>query len=271
MAAQNRSQYREFSPPPSLSKQILCVWTQKIEEKDGPYCHSILPDGCVDIVWIGDMEPMVAGPATHRILAQLPAGTNVMGARFQPGWAGSFLGLPAEELLNQHVSLTEIAHPAARQLSQEVFNYRSESSRLTAIMETLESYLKKEPCIDPAIQACVTWLVRHPAGRISDLASQTGLSNRQIRRKFNAAVGYAPKTFQRIARFQRFLMLSEDGPLGVQDLAGLAYVAGYADQAHMGREVKLLSGDPPQVLLENNAVSTLAMFDLFDAQVTRQN
>lgn len=271
MAAQNRCTYREVLPPSSLSNQILCLWIQGIDEAGGPYCHSILPDGCVDIVWIGDMEPMIAGPATHRILARLPAGTTVMGARFQPGWAGSFLRMPAEELRNQHVLLTDILHPAARELSQEILRCRSESSKLTAVAETLQSCLETVPRIDPAILACVTWLVRHPADRISDLASQTGLSNRQIRRKFNAAVGYAPKTFQRIVRFQRFLIFAENISPEQRDLAYLSYMTGYADQGHMCREVKSLSGETPQVLLENNAVSTLAMFDLFDAQVTRQN
>lgn len=259
MTTQKRSQYRELSPPPSLSNQILCMWTQEIDEEGGPYRHSILPDGCVDIVWIRGMEPVVAGPATHRVLAQLPAGTTAMGARFKPGWAGSFLGLPAEELLNQHVLLTEISHPAARELSQEIFRYSSESSKLTAIVETLESCLEKVPCIDPAIRACVTWLIRHPAGRISDLASLTGLSNRQIRRKFNAAIGYAPKTLQRIVRFQRFLMFAENIPTEQQDLAHLAYMTGYADQAHLCREVKSLSDETPQVLMNNNTVSTLAV------------
>lgn len=238
------------------------MWTQQINTIGGPYCHPILPDGCSDIVWIGDLEPMIAGPTTHRILATLPAGTSIIGARLKPGWVASFLGLPADELLNQHIPLTDISHSAKR-LSQIICSYQSKTSKLNAIASAMISFLNEVSHIDPVLQACITWLARHPAGRLSNLYSMIGLSNRQIRRKFRIAVGYSPKTFHRIARFQRFLMLSEHlNPTG-QTLASLAYYAGYSDQAHMCREVKTLA---PQILLENNSVSTLAMSDSFNTK-----
>jgi AraC-like DNA-binding protein len=45
-------------------------------------------------------------------------------------------------------------------------------------------------------------------------------------------------------------------------LAALAAEAGYADQAHMSREVRGLTGQSPGVLMRG-AQSTLALSDLF--------
>ncbi len=47
-----------------------------------------------------------------------------------------------------------------------------------------------------------------------------GVSERQLRRRFEDAVGYGPKTLARVLRFQRFLALASGGG----ELARLALV-----------------------------------------------
>ena len=59
-----------------------------------------------------------------------------------------------------------------------------------------------------------------------------------------AAVGYGPKTLQRVLRFGRALAALDAGV----DLARLALEAGYADQAHLTRECTRLAGAPPAAL-----------------------
>jgi AraC-like DNA-binding protein len=84
-------------------------------------------------------------------------------------------------------------------------------------------------CLSAAIS---TWQV---FGRIEQLSDWIGFSNRQLRRRFSAAVGYGPKMFQSVLRFQRLLHLAgnKNAP---RNLARLSADAGYADQAHMTRE-----------------------------------
>jgi transcriptional regulator GlxA family with amidase domain len=67
-----------------------------------------------------------------------------------------------------------------------------------------------------------------------------------LRRRFHTAVGYGPATLARILRFGRFLSLLDGGR---DDLAGLAFEAGYADQAHLSRETRRLAGLSPAGLL----------------------
>jgi hypothetical protein len=67
--------------------------------------------------------------------------------------------------------------------------------------------------------------------------------------------------FQSVLRFQRLLKTARE--IGAkQDLADLAASAGYADQAHMTRDVYRLANLWPTVLLRS-AESTLEMSDLF--------
>jgi AraC-like DNA-binding protein len=58
-------------------------------------------------------------------------------------------------------------------------------------------------------------------------------------------VGYGPKLLQRVLRFQAFLAACGDAAPG---LAELAVEAGYADQAHLGRETRALAGLTPTEL-----------------------
>jgi AraC-like DNA-binding protein len=78
-----------------------------------------------------------------------------------------------------------------------------------------------------------------------------GLGERQLRRRFERAVGYGPATLVRIQRFQHFLALAERQPGA--PLSRLAAEAGYADQAHLTRECGRLSGLSPGALLAAGA------------------
>lgn len=95
---------------------------------------------------------------------------------------------------------------------------------------------------DRAVQAAVARL-GDPAQHVATLAAELGLSERQLRRRFLSSVGYGPKTLQRVLRLRRFIA----GERG--DLARGALDAGYADQAHLARECKRLTGISPSQLL----------------------
>lgn len=66
------------------------------------------------------------------------------------------------------------------------------------------------------------------------------LSERQLHRLSLDAFGYGPKTLTRVLRLVRALDLARSG----MPYAQVAARAGYADQAHLAREVKSLAGGP---------------------------
>ena len=82
---------------------------------------------------------------------------------------------------------------------------------------------------------------------VSALADEIGLSERQLRRRFEAAVGYGPKRLGRVFRFQRLLDLVHASH-GRAVWSQLAIAAGYADQSHMINECLALTGGPPTAL-----------------------
>ena len=73
------------------------------------------------------------------------------------------------------------------------------------------------------------------------LASEAGLSLRQLERRFLADVGVAPKAFARMVRLQSALRRIAGG----QALAEVALACGYYDQPHMARDFSRLAETSP--------------------------
>ena len=257
-----RSVYRERPPPPALAGPVLCLWSQVIGEGTAELRHRVLPDGCADIVWIGTAPAVVAGPATGPVIVALAPRTTVVGVRLRPGAAPALLGPPASALLNRDTPLGELWGAAGDALSARVGEQPSVAAKLEAAAAALARHLAAAGPPDPMIVAATLWLARHPAGRVADLCRVLEVGERRLRRRFVAAVGYGPKTFQRVVRLQRVLALAGRRPRAGGTLAALAADAGYADQAHMSRELQALTGRSPAALLDG-AASTLALSDLF--------
>jgi AraC-like DNA-binding protein len=255
------SDYRERRPAVALKRHFVCLWSQAIGKGRADYPQRVLPDGCIDILWTGESAPVIVGPATRMFVARLAPGSLVIGARLRPGMGPSVLGLPACEVRNQEVPL-DLVWRRMDVLSGRLAEQRDTEARL-AVLETalIERVAKAREC-DPLVEAGIAWLAASPSGRVRELCRSAGVSERQLRRRFDAAVGYGPKTLARILRLQRTLALHRacGGPSG---LAGLATEAGYADQAHMSRDFADLAGAPPGVLL-SQAASALALSDLFN-------
>jgi AraC-like DNA-binding protein len=256
------STYRERRPIPALADHVLCVWSQVIGAGEAIHRHRVLPDGCADLVWIGADPTVVAGPATRPVIVPLASGTVVAGVRLRPGAAAAVLGPPATELLHRDTPLCDIWGAATAALSMRVIEAASIEAKLGAAEALLARRVGAANPPDRIVAAATRWLARHPAGRIEDLAGFLEVGPRRLHRRFTVAVGYGPKTFQRVLRMQRALALAARDRRPEGGLAGLALEAGYADQAHMSRELRLLTGRSPAALLLG-AQSTLALSDLF--------
>ncbi|WP_341716020.1 helix-turn-helix domain-containing protein [Micromonospora sp. FIMYZ51] len=80
---------------------------------------------------------------------------------------------------------------------------------------------------------------------VAATAAEVGLDPRGLLRRSRHLFGYGPKTLARILRMRRALALARGGT----PLAEVAARTGYADQAHLTRDVRALAGVPPGALL----------------------
>jgi AraC-like DNA-binding protein len=193
---------------------------------------AVLPDGCMDLLWTAG-RLLVAGPDTRPHLPDGGPG-GWAGVRFFPGTAPAYLGVPANELRDRRVELTDLW--PAREVRRLTARVDAAADPVRALEEiALLRAADAEPP-DPLLGQVVAAL---EAGRpVAGTADELGLSARQLHRRSLAAFGYGPKTLARVLRLRRALALARDGV----PFAETALRAGFADQAHLAREVRELAG-----------------------------
>ena len=230
--------YRELPPSAEVATHVACAWSLRAGG------GRVLPDGVTDVV-LANGRLTIVGPATEPIDPGVTTGTEVLGVRFRVGAAGAALGVPAEALRDASVAVADVWGPDWEDAA--LARVRASDDPLAALLAAVSGRVRGAP-LDRAVRAGALATAR--GARVGVLAGELGLSERQLRRRFAAAVGYGPKTLARVLRLQRFLTLAAGGE---RDLARLALDAGYADQPHLGNDCRRLTGATPGELLAAGA------------------
>jgi AraC-like DNA-binding protein len=234
--------YTEWAAPAALRPAVACLWAQTATQDRETL---VLPDACTDLIWEQGRGVFLAGPDTEAVPARLVPGTAIFGVRFPPGAGGAVLGVPLSEVLNQRVGLADLRPADARRVD---LTGSLAPETAAALLLDLAGALVADSTPDPEVTHAAS-LLRDPRVRVEEVAAEVGLSLRQLRRRCDAAVGYGPKTLQRVLRFRRFVAWIDAGH--GTDLATAAAVAGYADQAHLTRECGTMSGLTPTALIRS--------------------
>ncbi len=231
-------EYREHPPSPALARWVACTWERR--DGGGPPVR-VVPDGCIDMIWTQGRGATVVGANTTAFLVELPAGTHVVGVRMRPGAAPPLLGVDGAALRDARVSLREVWGDDASRLAERL---EVSSAPVAELVAALFARACAGGAPDPLVQAAVA-LLQDGGPPVTELAAELHVSERQLRRRFGAAVGYGPKRLARVLRLGRALAAARAGA----ELGRVAFDAGYADQAHFAGDCRELAGVPPTALV----------------------
>lgn len=204
----------------------------------------VIPDGAWDIV---------ADPAggTLRLVGVMtrPRGMThdtsspLIGLRFRPGQMKRLLDVAAHELRDHVVPLHDVAPRLADAMQREGFTLPGMQRAVLAHARSGSDDAAIERLLDSALALLSG---PHSGGRpIARVAEACGLSARRLERLFLEHVGTSPKGYQRVMRLHAALRAMR-ARLG---LAAAADLAGYADQAHLTREMGDLAGCTPSAMM----------------------
>jgi AraC-like DNA-binding protein len=227
-----------------------------------PQKERALPDGSVDLIInlaedetrlydASDLDrvqryggAIVSGPHSKFFVIDGEEQTSVIGAHFKPGGAYAFLGPPADELADRHVTLSDIWGRAARELRERVLEAPTPDAKLDVLEVELLARLADKRARHPAVGFALNEFRRGPSTRrVSDVSGEIGLSPRRFIEVFKQQVGLTPKLFCRVRRFQR--VLRRIYRREEVEWADLALSCGYFDQAHFIHDFKAFSGINP--------------------------
>lgn len=246
--------FEEQKPSPALTDLVDRFWAFDVTDQDpSPFDHVVMPDGACNLTLVepgpaGEFFASWTGPGAVALRVPVFKGVRYRGMRLQPGAFHAFTGLDVASIVGKNVTVESLLPEWYEALRTVMSPLPSSLLEFSVRAERIFSDRAHHTnLLDAAVQKLVAILVRSEGDEpLGALLESFGLSERQLRRRFVAEVGLTPKVFSRLRRVRRACAdLLQNAPSGI---AAISYEHGYADQAHLSREMRTVFGMSPQLL-----------------------
>ncbi len=182
---------------------------------------------------------------SHPIQITQRGEVSLVGVRFHAGGLSPFVVGPVQTWNDRVVDLAEVFSDDARTLEDKL---RAAGSEMGRHADNLNAFFASRLRISESyrvFQSLKEHLHAVPGdARMDELCARRGVSQRQLDRLFRAHLGFSPKTYARVVRFQRALnQLKKDPGCTLADIAARC---GYYDQSHFVREFRAYAGTAPK-------------------------
>ena len=249
--------YRSFDPRQELSAFIECYWSWQVEPDDHAM-DDIFPDAAPEFIVHFGSIPFILNEsgewrqqyraflycAAHKALRlSVREPMTVFAIRFRPWGVGRFSNVSMASMLDRPVPPSESLNELGDELVKELRSAGSDSSRVKVADRLLTNALQSHSAIEPRLKML---LDAANGGRCSsaEMARKLSVSDRSFSRLWNDVVGIQPRKFVQLMRFHNALEMIDGGV----KLSQVAADCGYSDQAHMARQIKVITGLPPSSL-----------------------
>lgn len=190
------------------------------------------------------------GPFTQHMRSVVQGPVRFIGVALLPESWGGLFNLNAADFTDR----ADDAAPVLGDIADPWFDQLQPLSNIAAMAPIMDAWLTKiakpvHPDRKIVIQAIRKWLANKMFPNVADLYATLSLSERQIMRISNAYYGSPPRALARTygaLKTASSIVMNEGR---VPDEA----IAHYADQSHLIREVKRVTGQTPRQLLNNSS------------------
>ena len=166
---------------------------------------------------------------------------GVCGIAFYPCAIPYLFTINAGDFVNEVIDARLILKSCGAEIEERLADAKNNIERAdfftSFLIKKLCTLKKSDNIIDRSIQQIVQ---QRGVLNIENFCRQLNISRRQVERKFAECVGFSPKYYSRIIRFQSTLLHPHTS------ITDIAYSFGYADQAHFIREFQEFSGISPK-------------------------
>jgi len=190
----------------------------------------------------------IGGPQS-RAIAIDAFHSRMMGVQFRAGGAYPFFGPAAGAFADRHVALDDVWGADAERLHQRLVAASTPAGAFDILLGALLDKSSEDFAHHPAVCHALRSFARAPhRADVESVAAGTGLSRKKFIRIFSEQVGFRPKLYLRIERFQRALRQIAAMPL--VDWGDIVERNGYYDQSHFIRDFGEFSGLSPGMYLK---------------------
>jgi AraC-like DNA-binding protein len=253
--------YLEHKPAPPLSRFIRVLWCARAPQL-GHRRERVLPTGCAQVILSlardflldcpeGQPEQrtapaLIVGQRSVYEMVDTSDMADLIGMVFAPGALPVFAADAADLFNNRNVPLEEVWGDDTRTLRDRLREIPSPQERLCCLERFLLTTFaprmdQPRHSLHPAVEFALNRFERASViGTVAEVARSTGWSERRLSQLFREQVGFTPKVWCRIQRFQRVVRQLHAGVNA--PWPELALECGFYDQAHFANEFRAFSG-----------------------------
>ena len=254
--------YERWTPPAPLDRFIQNLWYWETDEPQSHAKDTIMASAHMGILinlredelrWYNgerfhlrnDLRG-IALCGTHANNFAIDAlQPRMMGVRFQPGGAWPFFGPTGFDFYGRHLSLEEFwGRTRAHGVHMRLVETQGIAAKFKVLLRALLEHAPRPLEHSAAVSMALSRFDRAPlSARVKATADDADLSQKKFIRHFTQEVGFTPKLYLRVKRFQR--LLDRVWTMRAVDWAPLAAEHGYYDQPHLIRDFREFCGFTP--------------------------
>ena len=253
--------YLQRTPAAPINQSIHMLWYAQAGELSHRR-ERVLPTGCTQIILnlardflldcpVGQQDrhmppALVVGARSVYEIVDSSDMADLVGIVFAPAGFAPFASEAAHLFSNQSVALHDIWGSQANTLRDHLRELPSPQARLHCLEQFLCVRFACQPARRTSVRSAeIDFALRHfertcNIASVRETARQIGWSERRFSQVFRDEVGFTPKVWCRIQRFQRAVRQLHAG--AQIRWADLALDCGYYDQSHFANEFRAFSG-----------------------------
>ncbi len=230
----------------------VALYYQFNTQKAAVNSFSLIPDGSIDLLFCISPENhatfLLTSPYHRSEQLGFQEGCEFFGVRLCPEQKLLKFNYSMRELLGKKIPLEDIM-PMDSFLRGKSLMRKSFGERIHLFEKFIKS-LSTENDQMSLVDYCIKKIYLSKGNiNVSQLSIATGYSDRYLRKKFENFIGFSPKQFSEVVRFQNSLaMIFEKDHYNVLDIV---YENGYHDHSHFIRRFKKFTQLTPNQFLEH--------------------
>lgn len=252
--------YRQFTPSPTLSRFIECYWVCRAPSTAMEEIEPLIPGGRTELIFNFGNHMQISSSYTasnaqtiahasimgqrSRIYYALQRGdTNLLGVRFKPGGIGTFMNIPAALLLNEIVSAEDVLGTGINNWNDRLLEKVSDVERMRLLDQLLEAIIGGVTTEWKACNEAVEIIRADHSVTVRALCNEKESYYKKLERDFLKHVGYVPKHYSKIVRFNRAIRQMQSNK---HSLTAICHACDYYDQSHFIKDFRQFTGDTPK-------------------------